>query len=48
MIYQHASNERDRAIADRLGAHIEGHRPAEDDGQEGDEDEGGDGDAVPA
>lgn len=52
MIYHHASDERDRAIADRLGQHIEGERTAEadggDEGQADDEDEGGDGDAVPA
>ena len=52
MIYQHASDERDRAIADRLGEHIEGERSAtdegDDEGQQHGEDEGGDGDAVPA
>jgi hypothetical protein len=31
----YASDERDRAIADRLGEHIEGERPAEDDDQGG-------------
>lgn len=52
MIYQHASDERDRAIADRLGEHVEGQRPAENDGQgdadDQDDDGGGEGDAVPA
>ena len=37
-IYQHASDERDRAIADSLGAHVERARPAEED-EEGQEDD---------
>lgn len=36
LIYQHASDERDRAIADSLSAHVERSRPA-DEGEEGDD-----------
>ena len=40
LIYQHASDERDRAIADRMGQHVEGERPSEDqwENEEGDSD----------
>jgi hypothetical protein len=36
LIYQHASDERDRAIADSLSAHVERSRPADED-EEGDD-----------
>jgi len=36
LIYRHASDERDRAIADRMGEHVEGERPVKD--EEGDDD----------
>lgn len=36
LIYQHASDELDRAIADRMGEHVEGERPVKD--EEGDDD----------
>lgn len=36
LIYQYASDERDRAIADRLGAHVEQERPVETDEEEDD------------
>jgi integrase len=36
LVYQHASDERDRAIADRLGAQVEQERPADEDQEDDD------------